>query len=176
MSKPKNLGSQIKQLRKEGKTYREIQQIINCSSNTVYYHLSSKPRKKRKKYKYKKHPYLDKLMTYIRGQKINRIYYKKLKEFLRSYKIIMKDSIISVQDVIAKFGSEPTCYLTGDKIDISQTNTYNFDHIIPRSRGGQSTLDNLGICTKEANMAKSDKTPEEFFELCKKVLKHNNQL
>lgn len=74
---------------------------------------------------------------------------------------------------LKKFGDNPKCYLTGEPINIWKTNTYNFDHIKPLSQGGESTLDNLGICTKEANMAKHDKTPEQFFELCVKILQYN---
>jgi 5-methylcytosine-specific restriction endonuclease McrA len=78
----------------------------------------------------------------------------------------------TVQDVKDKLGEHPVCYLTGEQIDINKPNTYQFDHIIPRSRGGQSTLDNLGICTKRANLSKSDMTPDEFFNFCKIVLEN----
>jgi 5-methylcytosine-specific restriction endonuclease McrA len=77
------------------------------------------------------------------------------------------------EDVINKYGENTFCYLTGDRIDISKPRTYSFDHKIPRSRGGENTLDNLGICTKIVNTSKTDMTPEEYIELCKKVLEHN---
>lgn len=187
MAKPKNIGKQIKDLRALGKTYKEIVKILNCNEGTVYYHLSSKHRKKKTEYSYKykqKHPYLSKLMTFLKkkeyyGQNcfnhknIRDIYYRKLQKFLLKNKISMTETTITVQDVINKFGIEPVCYLTGDKIDIYKTNTYSFDHKKPASKGGGSNIDNLGICTKEANQAKADKTPEEFFELCKKILNYN---
>ncbi len=78
----------------------------------------------------------------------------------------------TVEDVINKFGENPKCYLTGEQLDIYQPRTYAFDHIIPASRGGLSSIDNLGLCTKQANMAKSDLTPDEFYKLCKKVIQH----
>ena len=31
----------------------------------------------------------------------------------------------------------------------------------------------MGLACKEANMAKSDMTVDEFFNLCKEVLEHN---
>lgn len=78
------------------------------------------------------------------------------------------------KDVLKKYNDSTivTCYLTGDVIDLTKDN-FAFDHIIPLSKGGTSTLDNLGITTYEANAAKSDKTEEEFVELCKKVLIHH---
>ena len=66
-------------------------------------------------------------------------------------------------------------YLTGDKIDIYDTKSYHFDHIIPLSKGGSKSIDNLGICTKEANMAKYNLTKDEFVELCRKVVLYNTQ-
>ena len=79
----------------------------------------------------------------------------------------------SVDDVIKKFGEHPTCYLTGEPIDIFKPRTYNFDHKIPRSRGGDNSLDNLGLCTKKANHAKYNMTPDEFINFCKKVVDYN---
>lgn len=37
MSAPRNLKSDIVQLRKEGKSYREIQKILQCSRGTINY-------------------------------------------------------------------------------------------------------------------------------------------
>ena len=73
-------------------------------------------------------------------------------------------------DVINKFGESPVCYITGKKIDIYNTKSYHFDHKLPRSKGGLNTLDNLGICTKQANMAKNDMTEDELIQFCKDVL------
>jgi hypothetical protein len=84
----------------------------------------------------------------------------------------MIDGNFSADDIINKFGDEPTCYLTGVKIDIYATSSYHFDHIIPVSRGGSNTLDNLGICSKHVNLAKRDMTPDEFIFMCKQVVKH----
>jgi CRISPR/Cas system Type II protein with McrA/HNH and RuvC-like nuclease domain len=35
------------------------------------------------------------------------------------------------------------------------------DHVIPRSRGGKNTWDNLVTCCSKCNLKKGDKTPEE---------------
>ncbi len=36
------------------------------------------------------------------------------------------------------------------------------DHVLPRSRGGQATEDNLVVACKSCNRNKSDRTPEEW--------------
>lgn len=73
---------------------------------------------------------------------------------------------------LEKLGPNPICYLTGDKIDINDAKSYNLDHIIPKAKGGDNSIENLGILTKQANMAKSEYTVEEHIEYCKKVLNH----
>jgi 5-methylcytosine-specific restriction endonuclease McrA len=77
------------------------------------------------------------------------------------------------KDVLNKYNNETKvqCYLTGDWIDLTQDD-YSFDHIVPLSRGGSCELNNLGIVTPIANMAKSSMLESEFVELCKKVLQY----
>ena len=41
---------------------------------------------------------------------------------------------------------------------------------MPTSKGGKNTLENLGLATQDANMAKNDMLLEDFLELCKSVL------
>lgn len=36
------------------------------------------------------------------------------------------------------------------------------DHLLPISRGGTHTMDNLTLACRACNAGKSDKTPEEF--------------
>ena len=77
------------------------------------------------------------------------------------------------KDVLEYYGEETTCYLSGRHINLSEPRTYHFDHIIPVSKGGDCSFENLGIVRKEANRAKSDLLVEEFIGLCKDVLEHN---
>jgi hypothetical protein len=51
-----------------------------------------------------------------------------------------------------------TCQYTGAKVS---TKTADIDHVIPKSRGGRTSWDNLVVCSKEVNRRKADKTPDE---------------
>lgn len=77
------------------------------------------------------------------------------------------------KDVIDKFSWETTCYLTGRHINLREPKTYQFDHIEPFSKGGVSTIDNLGICCRDANQAKHDMSVNDLLGLCKEILEHN---
>lgn len=45
--------------------------------------------------------------------------------------------------------------------DALTTETYSLDHIVPRSRGGRSTWENLVACCKDCNSRKANRTPQE---------------
>jgi len=51
-----------------------------------------------------------------------------------------------------------TCQYTGERL---QTHELNIDHVVPRSRGGASSWENLVTCSVEANNRKGDRTPKE---------------
>ena len=49
------------------------------------------------------------------------------------------------------------------------------DHIMPKSRGGENTWNNLVACCKKCNQIKSDRTPQEAgMKLLKKPVKPKN--
>ncbi len=50
------------------------------------------------------------------------------------------------------------CQYTGKRL---LYNEGSIDHIIPKSRGGKDTWDNLVLCEKKLNTKKGNKTPEE---------------
>ena len=79
----------------------------------------------------------------------------------------------NLEDVIAKFGDSPKCYLTGLLIDWQDPTSYQLDHITPLSRGGSSNLDNLQISRPEANLMKRHYLPEEFISVCWEVVKYH---
>lgn len=174
------LKEKIKQLRKSGLTYDQISQKLNCNKSTVCYHIGYGQKQKtairRIKNRSQLHPYKRKIECFIQPScRWKKTLKAKLETFHRKYKNMSEyqKPLFTADDVINKFGENPICYLTGEKIDIYSPKDYNFDHIIPRSRGGSNNIDNLGICTKKVNSAKGDMTPEEFIALCKSVLEHN---
>ncbi len=78
------------------------------------------------------------------------------------------------QDVVEKHGWITRCYLTGREINLAEASTYQFDHVIPLAQNGASTIDNLGICCREANAAKHDMTLSEALNLFKEILEYHN--
>lgn len=179
----------ILSLHQAGKSYSQIAKILNCSKSLVCYYCGQDQKQKtltrQKINRQKQHPYLKKLQQFsldtsksipkiLNKSTIKQLLKSKLEFFARqngdtSY---MKPQF-TLDDVIQKFGANPTCYLTGKPIDIHKPRTYEFDHIIPRSRGGDNSLDNLGLCSKQANQSKRDMTPDEFINLCKQVLENS---
>jgi 5-methylcytosine-specific restriction endonuclease McrA len=51
-----------------------------------------------------------------------------------------------------------TCQYTGKRL---RSSDLNIDHVIPRSRGGKNTWENLVTCSVAANSRKGNRTPEE---------------
>lgn len=187
-----NYKDEILKLRSEGKTYKEICLNTGASKSTVSYYCGKNQKEKavgRTRGYRKNHPFYAKINSFKfsgRFQK-SKCIPKNNSEYLLYHKIYKFHSRektgrnnmnekFGIKEVIKLIGEKPTCYLTGLPIDINDTQSYHFDHKVPVSRGGSNTLDNLGICTKESNQAKSDSTIEEFLELCKKVLVHHGYL
>jgi len=50
------------------------------------------------------------------------------------------------------------CQYTGKKLN--KTNS-SIDHVLPKSRGGKDTWDNMVLCDKEVNNSKGSKLPDE---------------
>jgi 5-methylcytosine-specific restriction endonuclease McrA len=62
-----------------------------------------------------------------------------------------------------------TCQYTGKPLNMK---TATIDHVIPQSKGGATSWDNLVICSSEANAKKADKTlSESGYKLAKKPAK-----
>ena len=110
--------------------------------------------------------------------------YKKYSYFTRCYDVVNKNKYrinntqmndkYSIDELLEHMGDleNQTCYLTGRKINI-KIDEYQLDHKVPLSRGGKSSLENMGLTCKEANYAKHNLTEEEFVELCKEVVIHH---
>jgi len=186
------LGNQIKQLRKDGLSYRQIQKELGCAKSTIAYYCNDtekenvKNRKEKQKKKNIGHfSARQRLDTFKREKYIPR----KSKKFAETdnekskkksnmiYHFFRRNNELNEEkfqfnDIMKKFGDNPKCYLTGRDINWDDPNTFSFDHIVPVSKGGKNTLDNLGLCCFDANQSKKDLSVEEFVSLCKDVLEN----
>lgn len=181
----------IIELRKKGYSYNKIVMETGCSKGTIAYHCGEgqkeKYRLRNANNREKQHPLKQKIENFIYRkykQKSNHNYSKKKVEKIIYQKIVGFSKIkgkdynymnFTVKDLLNKIGEEPCCALTGEKINLEDSKTYQLDHIIPCSKGGDNNLDNCQLVCREANQAKGDLTMEEFIELCRKVVDHSSK-
>ena len=162
----------ILKLRSAGKTYAEIQNELKCSKSTISYHCGKGQKDKTKE----RTRILRSQQKGIIGIKIDTYIRRRSHNFRRADNGIPITGKLplefTVNDILNKFGNEPCCYLTGDKIDLNKPATYQFDHRIPVSQGGDNSLSNLELTCKSANIIKSNLLENELIILCKKILKH----
>lgn len=64
----------------------------------------------------------------------------------------------------------PYCYISGEKIDVYNLDSWVFDHYIPVSNGGRGELSNLKISSPKYNRMKSNILFNQFIKMCAKVL------
>jgi len=177
---------QILELRAQGKTYREIEQLLGCSRSNISYHCGKGQKEKylkRQQILRRENTLLQKVDTFTRPSCDKRKRRKLDEEITSSFNQQVRDKVrdfgkkkpafFTYKDVVEKFGEKPNCYLSGRTLDLSSPRTYNFDHIIPASKGGTSLIGNLGLTTREANMAKGDMSVQELLELCVDILCYN---
>lgn len=154
------LKKQIFDLKSKGYSFQQIARELKCSKSTVSYHLSPNQKDltlERLKKQKELNPWLRKTERFIKEYEGEKITYNKRGDFNRKK---LKNYLSTIDK----------CYLSGRPININDYNTYEFDHIIPRNKGGESSFANLGVARPEANRAKSDLTLEEFIGLCVDVL------
>lgn len=163
---------QILKLREEGKTYNEIQSIVGCSKSTISYHCGEgqveKTNNRNKKYK---QTILGALTI-----KLNRVFKRKVHDNLKYKSYLIKGTFkydkSGQEEFINKCISNPVCYLTNTPINLSNSKEYELDHIIPVSKGGSNTFDNLGLCLRDVNRVKADLLLEDLYLICEKLLKN----
>lgn len=63
------------------------------------------------------------------------------------------------------------CPYTGDTLIFGKA---SIDHIIPKSRGGTTTIDNLCWTSLEINKMKRDINKNDFILLCKQIVEYRN--
>lgn len=165
---------QILTLRKQNKSYREIAKIVNCSLSTISYYCGKGQKEKKKKQTqiFRKNNTINTKLSAFKARKI----YEKTYNFQKREKSKYdpsKENLFTVEEVISKIGDNPICYLTGNKIDLADSKSYSFDHIIPISKGGLNTLENLELITVDINKMKHNLSLEDFLNNCKKILEYN---
>lgn len=163
------LKEQILALRENGFSYNQIEKELNCSKGTISYYLGQNQKEKaneRRRKRHAKDTLIKKTDTFKNDKKgLN----NKFTHFKSKGNGQYNFTYLDVKNLV---GSNPICYLTGDQIDLSDPSSYHFDHIIPVSRGGDNSLANLGIASREANLAKNNMTIPELIELCYKIIEH----
>ncbi len=181
--------NQILKLRDLGYSYRQIEQKLNCSKGTIAYHCGEgqkdKTTNRRIVNRSKKHPLVRKIEYFnnkynkplLKSSKeiktLNRILRLKIESFSIIEKGVYNNMSFTVQEFLDKVGDHPICSLTGRSIDLMKPASYQLDHIIPRSKGGLSNIDNCQLLCKAANQAKHDLSLEEFIQLCKEVVDYH---
>ncbi len=72
----------------------------------------------------------------------------------------------------AVLGEPANCYICGDPIN----GDAELDHVIPRSLGGPTEIENLRWSHRRCNRMKHDLTIEEFLKTLIKILQHQHQI
>lgn len=151
--------------------YNQIAKTIPCSKSTVSYHCGKGVKNNTLKYqeeRRKNNPLIRKMGNF--KDKTSR---NKIRDFQRRDGSKLNNKMeknFTLEELENSIGKNPTCYLTGRKINIMNPKTYALDHFLPCSRGGKNTLDNLKLACKDANQAKHDMLYEEFVQLCREVV------
>lgn len=153
---PKYDVGKMKKLKADGKSFTEIAAEMNCSVDTVKYHLI----KNRK----------GQILKQCEKDKFKYCLALKRRQFLGRKKGVHR---FSLEELKSKIGNDPRCYLTNESIDLSRPDTYSLDHKLSIARGGGSELENAELIKLDVNLAKHTKTVEEFLDLCRRVLINN---
>lgn len=189
------LKNKILELRSQGHSYNYIENALGCSKGTISFHCGTGQKEKslaRNNKRRKINPLQFKIHRFcspmnktinehhnlakqdeVNNEKIIKRLRIKVARFFQKKDTTYGEIMFSAKDLLEKIGKNPSCYLTGVPIDLNKPRSYHLDHIVPRSRGGDDSLNNCQIACREANQAKGDLLVSEFVELCKKVIKHN---
>jgi CRISPR/Cas system Type II protein with McrA/HNH and RuvC-like nuclease domain len=177
----KNLANKILQLRNQNHSYSYIASKLNCSKGTVCYYCGNnqKERTLSRNREYKNSHILNKKISRFFSPRKNnqnantnrtRTIEQKLSSKIRKfgdYKPMFKP-----KDLLGKIGINPKCYLTGRSIDLNDSKSYHLDHIIPKSKGGDNSLDNCQIACRIANLSKTELTYDEYIALCREIISY----
>lgn len=155
---------QILKLREERKTYDEIKEILGCSKGTISYHCGEGQKEKTTNR-------TRKFRGDLRGAILKKVYAFRYGKRQGKSNISMNQNCdVFYKEAVEKIINSPYCYLTGRKIDLEDTKSYQLDHIIPFSKGGSNDLKNMGLTCRDANRSKIDLSLDEYISLCEEVL------
>lgn len=186
----KGLGAKILELRSQGFSYRDIENKLGCSKGLVSYHcgVGQKEKTLNNQRRNRKSDILRVKVQRFVGTKskktlskqeqdaraIEKILQVKITQFSltgkRKDKSVRCKLMFNVKQLVNKLGSNPVCYLTGRPINLNEGKSYHLDHILPKSKGGDNSLENCGLACRSANQAKTDLTLDEFVQLCREVV------
>lgn len=176
------LAKSIFELRNKGYSYNQISIELGCSKSVISYHCGKGQKDKTlcRNAQYKKNNIiLIKIHKFCSSKYTNSLNLLSSNKNIK-YKLSSKirkfgegQPMFTVEELLNKIGANPICYLTGLPIDLNDSKSYQLDHKIPKSRGGDNSLDNCGLVSRKANMSKSDMTYEEYIELCKLVISNH---
>lgn len=166
----RNLKDEIIKLHSKGTKRVDIIFLLKCSGSTVDRYTKDGFAEKQRLFGQKWREASKQNLEKILQQKIYRFVRKGVG--CKNRKASNKTSEITPQELLLKFGANPVCYITGEAIDLMKPKEYQFDHIIPHNKGGNNDIGNLGLAKTIANRAKTDMTPDELVEFCKKVLEN----
>ena len=189
MSKLKN---KIIELRGLGYSYRQIEVEIGCSKGTISFHCGPGQKEKAAKRQIEKRAKcpidrkienfcVDKKPSVIgkpKNKTFNRILNLKLSSFFCNKKKEYNKSMAKFgrKELLEKIGDNPKCAMTGKPINLWESSTYSLDHIVPRSKGGDNSLENCQLVCRQVNKAKTDMSVEEFISLCEQVVKYKEHM
>ena len=155
----------VRLLLSQGLTKKEVAKLMNTTYSTIYYHAIDKAAKKhfkvKQKYRNDQRPLIHKIDAF----------HKQHKSLGAANGNGYNFTVNQLEEKIGK--NNPLCYLSGRPIDLTDSSSYQLDHMQPRSRGGENTLENCGAACAEANKSKSAMTGDEYLILCKDVLEYN---
>ena len=164
-----------------GKSYNQIKQELGCSKGTISYHCNpSQPAKTQARTRKRRANSATQKLENFRyrcagpGRATSTQTPRKNRQNLVTHFIRNRPGapLLTLKEVVERH-PQPQCYLTGRNLSWEEPTKISFDHIVPTSRGGTSTLDNLGITCRPANQAKTDLMLDEFLTLCQEVLEHH---
>lgn len=143
-------------MREQGYSYRRINKELGISKGTLNYWFSKDGKEKQKK------------RTKQYRQKPESRFRRKVQRAGFDIKGM------STQDLIEHTSKKAFCYICGDKLDILH-DTYDLDHIYPKSQGINNNLSNMHPTHANCNYMKGKMLFTDFLKRAKKILNYQRK-